>query len=167
MDPRNELFKKVINLVDDEDLELISLKSFTKEKSEEILKKLNNSECEKNDIMNMLVSHEEYFVDILEIEEEDKEDNKPFDVIDITNIRYGLSDISNNSNNVIKCIAYLNDLVDRFINGEASTMSAVVLLKDGRSSIWVPNGFDHDKVDKLFDPLIMELKTSDNITQLN
>ena len=57
--------------------------------------------------------------------------------------------------------------IDKFSKNEAVTMTAISLLKDGKSSIWIPDGFDHDLVDKLFDPVIDELKMSELDIQPN
>jgi len=150
LDPRNKLFNKVIELIDDVDLEYFSLGSFTKEKAEEILKKLEDSKSPEEDIFEILSYYDDEYFEI--------EDDSTIQVVDVTTTRYGLSDIPPNASNTVKCIAYLNDLIQKLIEGEVITTSAVSLLKDGRSSIWIPNGFDHDMVDKLFDPIIDELK---------
>lgn len=158
IDPRSELFKRVINLVDNVNLEDVSLELFTKEKAQEILEKLEGSKSPDEDLFDMLM-----FTSI----EEDCEKNGPFEVADISKERYGLDDVPENSSNIIKCIGYLNDLIERFANGEVATMTAVSLLKDGRSAIWIPNGFRHDKVDEVFDPVIEELKYSEPNMQVN
>lgn len=162
-DPRNMLFEKVLELVDEGDLEYFSLGMFSKEKATELLDALNKSDTPEDDLFNMMLLENVGDEDIV-IEESEK---GPFEVSDISNAKYGLSDIPNNSNNVIKCIGYLHDLIERFRKGEAISMTSATLLKDGKSSIWIPNGFSHSKVDELFDPVVKELKESDPSSQIN
>lgn len=105
--------------------------------------------------------------DNIDIEIEYVEKEKLIDFSDITTATYGLADVPSNGNNIVKCIGYLHDLIERFRNGEATTMTSVTLLKDGRMSVWVPNGFSHNKVDSLFDPIVKELKESETLLEIN
>jgi len=161
---RNKLFEKVLELVDDGDLENFSLGMFTEKNASNLLEILNKSESPKNDLFKMVMFEE---IKDFEIIEEAPLKNKPFEFFDITSEPYSLSNISNVSNNTAKCIGYLHDLIGRFRSGEAITMTSVALLKDGKSSIWIPNGFNHEKIDKIFDPVIKELKDSEPILQVN
>ena len=158
-DPRNDLFKKVLELVDDSDLEYFNLGMFSKEKASEILSALNKSKDPGSDLIRLTMVEEECIEKI--------DENKPFSVSDLTTSSYNLSDVPENANNTVKCIAYLHSLIEKFRNGEAISVTSATLLKDGKSSIWVPNGFSHDKVDKLFDPVIKELVNSEPYFQFN
>jgi len=161
-DPRNMLFEKVLELVDEGDLDYFSLGMFSKERATELLNTLNNSDTPGDDLFNIMLLDNFNEEDIIE-----EPQKGAFEVSDISNAKYGLSDIPNNSNNVIKCIGYLHDLIERFRKGEAISMTSATLLKDGKSSIWIPNGFSHSKVDELFDPVVKELKESDPSSQIN
>jgi len=161
---RNKLFQKVLELVDDGDLENFSLGMFTEKNASNLLEILNKSESPKNELFKMVMFEE---VKDFEIIEEESSKKKPFTVSDITLESYSLSDVPKNANNVVKCIGFLHDLIARFRNGEAITMTSVALLKDGKSSIWIPNGFSHEKIDKIFDPVIKELKESEPNLQVN
>ncbi len=154
IDPRSELFNKVIQLVGEEYLDYFSLGSFTKEKSSEALKKLEKSEAPEEEIYEILSLYD----DDLVIEEEEEKNTITF--VDVTETRYGLSDIPTGSPHVARCIAYLNDLVDSFIKGEAITVGVAAILKDGQATMWIPNGFDPEKVDTVFDPLVEALNES-------
>ena len=157
VDPRNELFNRVINLIDDVDLGDFNLGIFTKEKAEEVLAKLDTSASPEEDLFEILI----------EAAEEPEEQPTSFPIIDMTEMNYGLSELPENAPNIARSIGYLQDLIERFKNGEATTMTVVALLNDGRASIWLPNGLNHAKVDELFDPLIEELRESTKKTLLN
>lgn len=148
-DPRSELFEKVIELVGEEDLEFFSLGSFTKDKSLDLLEKLRASKDPKEDILEILSYHNDQ---VLKIEKE----VIPF--IDVTSMRYGLSDIPAEAPGTARCIGYLNDLVKDFMEGNVTTVASVSLYKDGKSSTWIPAGFDHGIVSDLFSPIVEELK---------
>lgn len=163
-DPRNELFRRIIDSLDDVDLDDFSLGLFTKEKAQEVLERLKVSTTPEEDLYEILIEAD---CEEIEVEEIIEDEEKPFTIVDTTEVKYGLSDLPNNASNIMKSIGYLQDLIERFKNGEVETMTAVALLKDGRASIWVPNGLDHAKIDELYDPIIEELKKSDSNSYLN
>lgn len=157
IDPRSELFNRVIAIVDDIDLPDFNLSIFTKEKAEEVLAKLDKSSTPEEDLFEILIDSGC----------DKKTSNSAFDIVDMVDKVYGLSELPESAPSIARTIGYLYELIDKLKKGEAITMTAVALLKDGKASIWLPSGIHQEKVDEIYDPVVQELRETDPTKFMN
>lgn len=154
MDTRTKLFQKIIEFVDEIELEELNLGFFTKGKSKKILDELEKSDDPENLLFDILL--ENLFENDLKEEIRKNEDNI---LIDLSHESYSLNDIPESCSNNIRTIGYLNDLIKKCKNNEVKFTTSISLLKDGTVSIWMPVGISADlKDENIYTPIIETLQ---------